>query len=247
MPNIREYENDPGYYIYARPPDAGNITYGIDPAAYPVFTELGYEHTDKISWRHIHALKAADLIETGDSGSTDNTLENDSLQTDAQPIEADFDRFYELLQQRFTLSSDQEDAIASTLGIDLTTREANFNERIDSLLPELETTHILNAANSSNQSIDGLVADFYDTISEYELLITVEDHPRKVTDGTFVEHIVSQQSDGYHVEIRTPLELTAGVRSDGIQHISVLDKAIRDLLESDESTTAETSISFSRK
>ncbi|MDQ2074748.1 hypothetical protein RBH20_19665 [Haloarcula sp. H-GB4] len=246
MPTLREYKDDPGYYIYARPPEVGNITYGIDPAAYPIFSELEYEHGSQVSWRVIGALKASELIETGDSGSTGDTL--NASQVEGKPLEEDFGQFYELLLDRFTFSVDEQDSIASKLGIDPTDAESHFTDRLKRVLPELKTTHILNAEHPDETAIAGFIPEFFEphTDAEYDLAIVVEDHRRKVPDPTGIEHIVYQQSTGYHVEVGTSSEITTEIRSEGIQHVSKFDPLIQDELGFDDPAPVETSITFSQ-
>lgn len=119
MPTINEYADKSGYYIRARPSDAGNITYQIKEGGYPVIDERDLTDGDEITWQTIQSLKAADFIYTEESGTlgTDDfapdpsQLENTELsETEARDLFRRYKDDYEL--SRVTLKQ-----IRSALGL----------------------------------------------------------------------------------------------------------------------------------
>jgi hypothetical protein len=75
VPVFHSYVNEDGYYITARPSDAGNVTYQTSPEADQLLVELDYGDEDQLPWGIINPLRAADLIYTNNQG-VDDAREN---------------------------------------------------------------------------------------------------------------------------------------------------------------------------
>lgn len=71
MPTLNRYTDGDGYYIKARPSNAGNITYQIAPFAEQILRELGYDDGDNLPWEVIKPLRLADLIYTKGQGTSE--------------------------------------------------------------------------------------------------------------------------------------------------------------------------------
>lgn len=154
MPNIHKYKDDPGYYIYARPPDAGNITYGIDKLAYPIFDELGYKDGDSIPWSVIQILKELGLDDTDGEGATPDI---DEIRSSQEIDSAKFDqgRFFEVLVEIIELSEEQGETVRNILELGQEDHPDNTADRWKSIkekqldnqmkiaLSSIDTTHLL--------------------------------------------------------------------------------------------------------
>lgn len=70
MPTLKAYANDPGYYINARPPNIGNITYQLTDSATTFITDLGYGDEDDLPWGLISPLRGAGHVYTHNQGPT---------------------------------------------------------------------------------------------------------------------------------------------------------------------------------
>lgn len=89
MPTLKKYVNKEGYYINARPSDAGNVTYQVDPSIWDFLEELGYSHESDIEWDLIKPFRAAGLIYTAGEGPSvgDDAFEPDSSKLSELPDE----------------------------------------------------------------------------------------------------------------------------------------------------------------
>lgn len=76
MPILKEYVNDDGYYINARPSDVGNVTYQVDSRLWGFLEELGYHHESEIEWSLVKSFRLAGLIYTEGSGVDDDIDED---------------------------------------------------------------------------------------------------------------------------------------------------------------------------
>ncbi len=72
VPVYHAYADDDGYFIRARPSDAGNVTYQVEPLAATILEKIGYSDGDDIDWKVIDALRLPSLVDTGDSGTTED-------------------------------------------------------------------------------------------------------------------------------------------------------------------------------
>lgn len=68
MPTVHEYKDGSGYYIYARPSDAGNITYQVTEGAEEFLRNLGCEDEDDLPWGIVKPLRMAEQIYTQSTG-----------------------------------------------------------------------------------------------------------------------------------------------------------------------------------
>jgi len=59
MPTLKAYVNDDGYYINARPSDAGNVTYQVDPSIWDFLEKMDYSHGSEIEWGLIKPFRLA--------------------------------------------------------------------------------------------------------------------------------------------------------------------------------------------
>lgn len=251
MPTIREYKNKPGYYIYARPSDVGNVTYGIDEVAYPIFKKLGYTHGDPISWRIIRVLKILDLDDTDEGGVTPD-VEPEKFEELIETDDLEHQQFFELLKQFTSISAEEEQDVLEALG--LTTIKSNhkehrmsfeerLNTRMNELLSEMETQHLLSGGEHDGRAIHVMAIGDQSDI-DADLLFTLEDNYQTVPDGVFVEYYVTLNHRGYTVEIDPRRFLKFEERAEVFQHVSVFDELFYDMSLFPESKNPTVKIRF---
>jgi len=68
VPTLKTYVNEDGYYINARPPEVGNITYQVDASLWEFFEDLGYEDGSEVEWSLVKSFRIAGLVYTNASG-----------------------------------------------------------------------------------------------------------------------------------------------------------------------------------
>lgn len=120
MPTFNEYQNDPGYYIRAWTPDAGNINYKIREEGYPIIEDYDLRHEDEISWDTINSLKAMGLIYTEGSGTiTNDEFEPDPEQVDETALSTkEAEELLEIILEHRELSPEELEEICDILGIE---------------------------------------------------------------------------------------------------------------------------------
>lgn len=136
MPVLYEYKNDPGYYIKARPPGVGNITYKVKEEGYALVEDLDLVPEGDLSWEIINMFKVLGLVYTDESGvlGPDEGYEPDPAEIEKLSISEE--AAVELLEtfEGFTdLSPGQRDELCSILGIEspVPTEELPPNELAD--------------------------------------------------------------------------------------------------------------------
>jgi len=251
MPKIREYKNDPGYYIYARPSDAGNVTYGIDEVAYPIFNELGYEHEDPISWRIIQVLKQVGLDDTDGKGTTPDP-DPITFETEESPDLGDKEQFYELLKETKQLSAEDEEAVRETLGLsvesiekekskfELQNRtpegladhweshvEKTLDEELKKAFSYMTTEHLLIAEENDDRSIS--VTEMGDSYEE-DYIITIEEVG--VDNGRVIEYQVFITNKTIVVDMINRFELSPEARAEAFSHVAIIDEVFTEHISS---------------
>jgi len=251
VPTIREYKNKPGYYIYARPSDAGNVTYGIDEVAYPIFEKSGYTHRDPISWRIIRVLKILGLDDTDGEGATPD-VEPEKFEELIKTDDLKHQQFFELLKQFTVITAEEEQDVLETLGLATDKNnpkehrmsfEERLNTRMDELLSKMETQHLLSGGEHDDRTIDVMVIGEQSDI-DADLLFTLEDDYQTVPDGVFVEYYVALNDDGYTVEIDPRRSMKFEERAEIFQHVSVFDELFYDVSLFPESENPTVKIRF---
>jgi len=76
MPVLKSYVNNDGYYINARPPDIGNITYQVHPSLWTFLEEMGYRDESEVEWSLVRSFRMAGLVYTEGQGVDDNIDED---------------------------------------------------------------------------------------------------------------------------------------------------------------------------
>lgn len=119
MPTINSYANDEGFYIRARPSNAGNITYKIKEEGNLVVWKHGLRDGDEISWSTIQSFKALGIIYTEQSG----TLGPDDFRPDPEQLEktelteSDAQDLFSIIISQFELTKEERTEIRSILGL----------------------------------------------------------------------------------------------------------------------------------
>lgn len=229
MPNIHEYKNDPGYFIYAQPPDVGNVTYGIDESAYPVFDELGYEDGDSISWRIIQVLKYTGLEDTEGEGTTPDT-DPITVNKEDDPTTTDRERFFELVMDIADLPDEETITVREMLELEpvneSNTIEDHWNSIVEKRLQtqlkksisDMDTTHLLNGGENNQKSI--AVLEFIDRgESDQDYAVILEDGS-DIDDGTFVEYLITIESEKFIADINRQSTLSEASRTEAFGHIA---------------------------
>lgn len=70
-PTLNKYTDNSGYYIQARPPEVGHVTYQVTPQTEEFITELGYSDSEELPWGLINPLKESGEIYTHGTGVED--------------------------------------------------------------------------------------------------------------------------------------------------------------------------------
>lgn len=164
MPNIHEYNDDPGYYIYARPPEAGNITYGIDELAYPIFDKLGYEDGDSIPWSVIQILKELGLDDTDGEGTTPD-INDIRSNNEFDSAKFDQERFFDALVETVGLSEEDGETVRSILELEsvdspdniadkwTSIEEKKLDNQMEMTLSLINTTHLLDGKKTTRSPL----------------------------------------------------------------------------------------------
>jgi len=246
MPRIREYKNKPGYYIYAHPSDAGNITYGIDEAAYPIFDELGYEHEDPISWRIIQVLKQAGLDDTDGKGTTSDP-DPIRFETEDSPDLTDQEQFYKLLKEIKQLSVEDAKMVRETLGLEeepIAKKQSEFglqhetpekladhyysqvekklDEKLREEFSQMTTEHLLNGREDDPRSIS---VTKMDEKHQEDYIITLEEVG--VDNERIVEYQVTVTNKSVIVDMIDRFELSQEARVEAFSHVAIIDEVFR--------------------
>lgn len=266
VPNIHEYKNDPGYYIYANPSDAGNVTYGIHEAAYPIFDELGYRDEDPISWQIIQALKQAGLDDTDGEGAIPES-DPATIKAEKSPDLTDRERFYELLKEAKQLSAEEKQLVRETLGLAkdfigesenesvsqhgppeesteevtghwLSRTEKRLDEKLREAFPQMTTEHLLNGGDDRRAiSVTEMGDD-----REEDYVITLEE-PR-VDDGRVVEYQVTVTAESVIIDMVDRFEVSEEVRVEAFSHAAIIDEVFSKYDPSFEAATPTVEIRF---
>ncbi len=119
MPTLNKYTDKSGYYIRARTPETGNITYKIYSKGNSVLRDAQLKAGDEISWDVIKTLKALELIYTDGSGTLgpDDFVPSTSGSGDLSPKQAEL--LLESIQANFQLTEKQLRIICDILGLDV--------------------------------------------------------------------------------------------------------------------------------
>ncbi|WP_247729547.1 hypothetical protein [Halovivax limisalsi] len=119
MPTINKYVDEDGYYILARPPGVGNITYKIEHEGNPVVWKHGLRDGDEVSWSTIQSFKALGIIYTDQSG----TLGPDDFRPDPDQLEktelpeSEAEELFSIITTQFNLSPAESAEIRTILGL----------------------------------------------------------------------------------------------------------------------------------
>lgn len=121
MPTFNQRDSDGGYYIVARPPEAGIITYQVGSDADPIVEDYGLRSGEEISWEVIQALKAIRCISTNESGIIepgDDFEPDPELLKEASLSGQEAESLLDSIQKHHDLSQEELDVIYSVLGIE---------------------------------------------------------------------------------------------------------------------------------
>ena len=171
MPTVKEYKDDPGYYIRARPPDTGNINYKIKSEAYPIIEGYGLGHGDEITWDMIRSMKSLGFIYTDGSGVLDvGEFEPDPEQLEQTSLsEQQANDLLETIQEHYHLGPEQLETVCSILGIEILGLDT---ERIQNSLKK-GVSSLINSENFLTKST--LKYDSLDEVSVAPLVQKSED------------------------------------------------------------------------
>ena len=118
MPTLNKYADEDGYYILARPPDTGNITYQLKPRGEQIVEKVGYQDGEEIGWEVVSALKVPNLVYTGDEETTDDDI---SVDLDKEKIdrlsEEDAKKLIDELSSVPRVGESQIDEVEEILGV----------------------------------------------------------------------------------------------------------------------------------
>lgn len=137
MPVLHSYVNDDGYYVSARPPDVGNITYQVSEEAEELIKQLGYADDDDLPWGVINPLISAGLVYTEGQGAGQGDSDAPRLNPSELPemTESEIQELLDYLRSR-----------------------EDVPERVLRLLKE-KSSQRKNAANKMAKQIDGIFPD----------------------------------------------------------------------------------------
>jgi len=133
MPKLHSYSEKDGFYILARPPDAGNITYQVSSKAKVVLQRFGYDEGNEISWDLINALRVPNLIYTGKNGTSEQDEIPLHLEVEEEIEDLDVIQrrdFASSLLSMCDLDEESKRLIINILDVDL--------EKVDSPKPSLD-------------------------------------------------------------------------------------------------------------
>lgn len=87
VPTFNKKSGKNEYFVLARPPDAGNITYQVAPGAKELLKNLDYRDGDDLPWGIVKPLRIAGLLHTKGEGPTPDIDEQDLPQLDPSELE----------------------------------------------------------------------------------------------------------------------------------------------------------------
>ncbi|WP_154019910.1 hypothetical protein [Halococcus sediminicola] len=201
MPIVKEYKDNPGYYIHARPPDTGNINYKIKSEAYSIIESCGLRHEDEITWDMIRSMKSLGFIYTDSSGVLDvGEFEPDPDQLKETTLSRQKAReLLATIQKHRDLTQEELETICSILGIevpesDLEALESRLNTVITSLVKteEFPISSFIMAVDRDFLSVRMRSSDRLDRSKEITIHIEiVQDYIAPSTpDGEYVNDSV---------------------------------------------------------
>jgi hypothetical protein len=148
VPTLNEYADDDGYYIRARPSDAGNVTYQLKPQGARILEKVGYENEDEIDWQVLNALRIPNLLYTGESGTTDNELPVGLDKNVASLSEQKAKRLLSELGSISQVDRAQTDELENILGIS-TDSILEIDDLVEHIAVEIEKQCVLSASEST--------------------------------------------------------------------------------------------------
>jgi hypothetical protein len=71
VPTVAEYSSGEGYYIRAKPPQIGFVTYQVTPAGNRILEKLDCQDGDELGWNVVNTLRELSFVYTQNSGIDD--------------------------------------------------------------------------------------------------------------------------------------------------------------------------------
>jgi hypothetical protein len=162
MPTLNTYTDDRGYYIQARLPDVGYVTYQVTRQATAFITGIGYSDGEELPWGLINPLKEAGEVYTYGTG-TGTEQQNQSvpeLSPGSLPklSEPEADALIQYLKDATEVGSDTVNQVKTKINTEPDEKnEINDNDN---------DSHT--RANTSDEMISHKSEESYFSLDEYE-------------------------------------------------------------------------------